>query len=68
LTDEEFDGLEIESASMNVETYEAILAILDARESVSSTRDRLKLYFEASGLEIEASSPGRSNIYVGDEL
>lgn len=68
LTDLEFESLEIESYAYDAATYEALLAIVDARESVSNTRDRLRYYFLARGVEVSASSAGRSNILVGAVL
>jgi hypothetical protein len=68
LSDDEFSGLEIESASYNSATYDALLAILDARETVSNTRDRLRYYFLARNVSISETSAGKSNIYIGSVL
>lgn len=49
-------------------TYTALLAVLDAREVVSSDRDRLKFYFKAKGTAIGETSAARSEIYLGSGL
>lgn len=51
--------------------YTALLLVLDTREAVSGTRDRLKYGFMANGLaDPSASTPaqGSTKIYVGDDL
>jgi hypothetical protein len=68
LTDEEFDSLTITVGSMNKETYEALLEVLKARESVSTYQDRLFHFFSAKGIEVSAPDKGKSNIYVGGVL
>jgi len=68
LTDEEFDSLTLVQAWFDVETYEALLSIIDSREVVSNTRDRLTYYFLARGVEVSEPSAGVTKIYVGDEL
>jgi hypothetical protein len=68
LTDEEYDALDIIVYGYDVATYNAILAVLDARELVSNTRDRLTYYFKARGVEVEASSPAKSDIFLGAVL
>jgi hypothetical protein len=69
LTDEEFESLEVEEQVYTQEVYEALLAVLDERETVSTTRDRLEYYFLARGVEVEASSvEAKSNVYLGSSL
>lgn len=68
LTDDEFNSLTITEYGLDSETYEAILAVIDARETVSNTRDRLTYYFQAAGVEVVAPSAGQSNIYMGSVL
>lgn len=68
LTDGEFDALTIESAGLDLETYNAILAVLDAREVVSDTRSKLTLYFQAAGVTVTEASAAKSNIYLGSAL
>lgn len=68
LSDSEFASLASSLQIYTVELYTELLAIIDARESVSGTRDRLTCYFLARGVEVSASSPGRSNIYIGGTL
>ncbi len=68
LTDEEFDALTVTSPVYSLEVYTALLGVLDDRESVSSTRDRLRYIFMAGGVAIEVSSAGKSNIFLGSSL
>jgi hypothetical protein len=68
LSDEEFESLTIVFYGYDLATYNAILAVLDARETVSSTRDRLRYYFMGAGVEIGESVPAKSNILVGEVL
>jgi hypothetical protein len=42
--------------------------VLDTREAASSTRDRLKYYFQAKGTSFEATPVAKSNIYLGSGL
>ena len=65
LTDVEFDALSIETYGYDLATYNALLAVVDARESVSDTRDRLRYYFLAKGVAVSESSSGKSNILIG---
>lgn len=68
LTDVEFDSLTIESFGYDQPTYDALLAILVARESVSSMKDRLYHVFLAKGASINETKTGQSNIYLGSVL
>lgn len=68
LSDDEFDALTIESAGYDLLTYTALLAVLDSREMVSNTRDRLKYYFQARGVTIEDSVASSSNVFLGASL
>lgn len=69
LTDVEFDDLTIVSYGYDQETYEAIDAVLQARDGVSTFRDRLTEYFEAKGVEISTPQPtAKSHIFVGGDL
>ena len=68
MTDGEFDSLTIDAAAYDVETYNAIWAILDARESISTLENRLKAFFNAKGVEVTPPSSGKSNIFVGGVL
>lgn len=72
LTDEEFEGVELEGTpSYTKETYLALRTVLEARESVSDAVKRLKLYFIAKGVDV-SSTPSiptpRSNIFIGSGL
>lgn len=65
LTDVEFDALSIETYGYDAATYNALLAVVDGRESVSDARDRLRYFFLAKGIVISESSSGKSNILIG---
>lgn len=68
LSDLEFEGLTITSYGYDVATYEALLAVIDARETISNTRDRLRFIFLAKGVAIGESIPAKSEIYIGGAL
>lgn len=68
LNDEEFELIEQTSQTLTKELYTEIMLVLDSRESVSSTRDRLTFYFKARGVEVTAPSAAKSEIYLGDTL
>lgn len=69
LTDDEWATIDdLVDQSVTLENYNALLGILDARESVSTARDRLRYYFMAAGVDVPVSSNGKSNVYLGDEL
>lgn len=71
LTDEEFDSIDLETAAWDQATYDALSAVLVAREAVSSMQDRLKMTFQSRGIEIDGD-PARvnasTNILIGDAL
>jgi hypothetical protein len=61
--------IESESQAYTAELYAEVLLVLDSREAVSNTRDRLRYFFLARGVELASSSPaGSSKIYLGDDL
>lgn len=68
LTDDEFDAIDIEDEDSNQERYEALLAILVARESVTDMAARLEYYYLAKGIAFGSADVGNSNIFVGSEL
>jgi hypothetical protein len=68
LTDSEFSSLTITVVSLDVLTYEALLAVLTARESVSDSRDRLRYYYLARGVSIPTEPAGKTNIFIGGEV
>lgn len=51
-----------------VAVYDKCLAILDSRELVSNTRDRLTFLFKAKDVEVTPTSSARSNIFIGSGL
>jgi hypothetical protein len=72
LTDQEWTDLQenLDAVGVNVESYEALLAVLDSRESISEARNRLRYYYLARGVDVgtEEESAAASNIYIGDAL
>ena len=68
LTDDEFDTFTVETQAYSSELYAEILAVLDSREAVSNTRDRLTHYFQARGVNIVTPSSAQSNIFLGGGL
>lgn len=69
LTNDEFNSLTLVNPEFeyNLETYNALLSVLDSREDLSDARDRLKSMFEATGLVIDTPSPteNESDILFG---
>ncbi len=72
LTDDEWTSLsDLTEQVYNLENYTRILATIDARETVSGTRERFTDYFKAAGVAISEtpeSEQGKSNIFVGEAL
>lgn len=73
LTDEEFNSIDIDDPNNKLEVYNALLLILDGRESVTTMQKRLKYYFLAQGVAFaqDGDSPlkkPKSNIYIGSVL
>lgn len=68
LTDQEFDSLTISEFAYDQATYEALLAIMTTRGSVTTEKDRMKYVFLAKGASISDQDKGSSNIYVGGIL
>jgi hypothetical protein len=67
LTDVEFTFGDL-NPSYTVELYGALLAVLDGREAVSGSRDRLRYFFLARGIEVGELTPPKSNIFYGSVL
>lgn len=68
LTDSEFATITETSQTYTVALYTEILAVLDSRESVSNTRERLTYYFLARDVAVTEPAAAQSEIYIGDEL
>jgi len=68
LTDPEFASLTIADTSDDNLTYLDLLAVLTSRESLSSEKERLKLYFLSKGATLDTVTTGKTNIYLGDVL
>lgn len=67
LTDAEFTFGNLDP-QYSVELYAALLAVLDGREAVSSTRDRLRYFFLARGIEVGELPSPNTNIFIGSVL
>lgn len=69
LNDEEFATIELETQEYTLACYEALKSVLDSRESVSDQTERLKDYFQAAGVTVEAAAyTPQSNILIGGAL
>ena len=71
LTDNEFESLDpLLPDELTKLTYEALRALLTAREAVSNQLKKLKLYFKSAGAELEGSPEyvPRSQIMIGVPL
>ncbi len=68
LTDNEWESIEDTDLAENVARYTALDAILFARESVSTIRDRLRYYYLAKGTELPTVASGSSNVLVGLDI
>ncbi len=55
-----------------MELFGELVLLLNSREAVSDTRDRLAFYFKARGTDVSATAPaavtGTSRIYIGEDL
>lgn len=68
LTDLEFSMVKSTNETLDQSTYDDLVAVIDSRESISNTRDRLLFYFLAGGAEITALRVDKSNIFLGGEV
>lgn len=69
LTEDEWGTITLEDEEYTAEVYEALKAILEAREGVSNEVSQLTDYFQAKGVEIEdTEGTPRSNILIGGSL
>lgn len=70
LTDDEFESLSEDlEQEYTKELYEALKEILQARESVSGQLKRLKSYFIAKGVDLNAPAvTPTSQIFIGARL
>ena len=68
LTDDEFAFVTITAQEFTKELYEELKEILNEREEVSATHERLKLLFQAHGVVIDPTAAAiapKSNILIG---
>lgn len=68
LTDDEFNSVTAEFTIYDQATYDDLARILNEREAVSSTRDRLIAQYKANGFDVTPNLGGGSKIYVGGAL
>jgi len=68
LTNEEFASITITEGATEVEKYEALLAVITDRESISDMATRLSYYFKAQGVAVDDPDTGNSNIFVGARI
>lgn len=68
LTNDEFNSLDLSVQEYSVEVYEALHAILTAREQVSNLRDKLKYYFLAKGVNVTDATAATSKLFLGAVL
>lgn len=68
LNDDEFDLITETSQTYTAALYTEVMLVLDSRESVSSTRDRLTAYFTARGVVVSAPATAQSQIFLGAGL
>jgi hypothetical protein len=69
LSDDEWDAVPTDvAADYSVETYNALVDVLESRESASNALERLEAYFVARGTDVESGYTPKSNILIGGEL
>lgn len=68
LTDLEFESITATIPIYDQDSYDALFSVLDSRESVSILIERLNSYYYAKGAEVNTSTGGKSNIYIGSVL
>lgn len=65
LTDDEFGSVGDIELEYDKYSYGALDSVLEARESVSDARDRLRNYYLARGVVLDAVEVAKSNIFIG---
>jgi hypothetical protein len=68
LTDDEFATITAIAPVYDKELYLELLDILNDRESVTQTRERLRWFFLARGIQVGELTGSKSTIYVGEVL
>lgn len=71
LSDLEYAAIDISKLEVQVynqAAYDALSAVLVARETVSTMQKRLEGFFTAKGLNVVTAQTGKSNIFLGDSL
>lgn len=67
LTDEEWESMDLDEESNDLDMYNALSAVLAEREDVTDMQARLNYYYAAQGISF-TEAEGSSNIFVGSEL
>ena len=67
LTDGEFNSITLPAFGYDTATYQALDAIVSARDSISDLRLRLQYIFRAKGVAVSPIA-GQSNIFIGSPL
>lgn len=68
LTDLEYAAIDTDLLTLNTynqAAYDALAAVLDSREAVSTLQDRLVAFFEAKGVSVAEADTAKSEIYLG---
>jgi len=71
LTDEEWDGLAFTGEALTVEGYDALVSILESRENVSNSLQRLEYYYLSRGIDISGAADTESTdsvLFLGSDL
>lgn len=68
LTDLEWSTLDIDEESNDLDGYNALVSVLESRELVSTTLDKLNYYYQALGFNFGSTSTAYSNVFVGSVL
>jgi hypothetical protein len=68
LTDSEASTISLQGTFYDGDTYAALLGVLTSREAVSTNGDRLRAFFFARGVTVDALPAAGSNIFLGAVL
>ena len=68
LSEEEWEAVTLPGSPTDLQVYNALLGVLNARDMVSTQQDRLFFYFKAKGAQVPEPVLNKSNIFVGAVL
>lgn len=68
LTNDEFATTTSEIPIYDQATYDDLARVLNAREAISTVKDRLISYYKARGFDPVPAKTGNSNIFIGGPL